>query len=342
MSDSETPSSQELITDYLLGRCDPSAREQIARRIEAEPRLRSLHADLSNTFAALDLTVEAEPPADLVERTMARIRGAKQTDALLAREQLARRDVIRPTFSMREIAAVAGIVLVIGVTFSVWFRQADRHRLQTQCAQNVVRIGTGLAGFADRNDGYMPAATAPRQRWLPAANEPAVSNSSALFQLVKDRSVDPPSFQCPAVGGDSFAVEPGMTDFPAGKYVNYSFQHSLGPKGLWREDPRLNGVTSSMAILADSSPVFCNGQFRSECVGRPAGDNHGGAGQTVLYLDGHEDFKTKASVGVGGNNIYLVDGVNDYKGTERPASPTDSFLLPAWSPKTTTSNNGSK
>jgi hypothetical protein len=42
-------------------------------------------------------------------------------------------------------------------------------------------------------------------------------------------------------------------------------------------------------------------------------------------------WKRRPNVGVGGDNIYLVQGVVDYKGTETPASDTDSFILPAWS-----------
>ena len=87
-----------------------------------------------------------------------------------------------------------------------------------------------------------------------------------------------------------------------------------------------------MAILADNSPVFNGGRFQADCLGRQAGDNHDSTGQTVLYMDMHVDFKAKPSVGVGGNNIYLADGVTDYKGNEKPAGPTDSFLLPAYSP----------
>jgi len=200
----------------------------------------------------------------------------------------------------------------------------------TQCRTNAMRIGAGLTGFANRHDGMLPAVDAPGDRWLPADDQPAASNSSALFRLVRDQSVEAPAFQCPAVGGGSFTVRPEMTDFPSAEYVNYSYQHSVGQKGL--SIFGLEGVKDSMAILADSSPVFDNGRFRADCLGRSAGDNHNGAGQTVLYMDMHADFKDKPSVGVNGNNIYLADGITDYKGDEKPTGPTDTFLLPAWSP----------
>ena len=332
MSESQMTNNQELLTDYILGRLEPQARQEVRELIEGQDDVRRMHDDLRNTFAALDLSIEVEPPADLVERTMARIRSAKRTDALLAREQLTRRDVIRPTFSMREVAAVAGIVLLIGSIFVLSFRDADRRRLRVECAQNAARIGTAMMSYANRNDGRLPSTTAPNDRWLAATDQPAASNSQALFHLVREKYLQPPTFQCPAVGGDSFTVRPEMTDFPGAKFIGYSYQHSIGPKGLSLEDKRLQAVQASMAILADSSPVFNGGRFRADCIGRQAGDNHDRTGQTVLYMDMHVDFKANPSVGVGGNNIYLVDGVTEYQGNEKPAWPGDSFLLPAYSP----------
>jgi hypothetical protein len=332
MNQSEMMNNQQLLTDYLLGRLEPQAQQEVRRQIEREPELLRLHDDLRNTLAALDLAIEIEPPADLVERTLARIGSAKRTDALLAREQLTRRDVIRPTFSMREVAAVAGIVLLIGSIFALSFREADRRRLRVECSQNVARIGSAMMSYANRNEGRLPSTTAPNDRWLPTTNQPSASNSRALFRLIRERFLQPPTFQCPAVGGDSFTVQPDQADFPSAKFIGYSYQHSIGPKGLSLEDKHLQAVKESMAILADSSPVFNGGRFQADCLGRQAGDNHDSTGQTVLYMDMHVDFKAKPSVGVGGNNIYLAEGVTDYKGNEKPTGPTDSFLLPAYSP----------
>jgi len=331
MPQSQT-NNQQLLTDYVLGRLSPQARQQLSQRIETEPELRRLHDNIRNTFSAMGLATEVEPPADLVARTMARIRSARQTDALLAREQLTRRDVIRPTFSIREIAAIAAIVLMIGGIFGVSFREADRRRLRIECARNVSRIGAAVMSYANRNDGHLPSTTAPHNRWLSTPSQPAASNSRALFRLIAGGYLQPPTFQCPAVGGDSFAVQAGMTDFPGEKFVSYSFQHSIGPKGLSVEDKRLAPVREHMAILADSSPVFRDGRFNREGLSRLASDNHDKTGQNVLYLDMHAEFKVKPSVGVGGDNIFLVDGVTDYKGDEKPAGPTDTFLLPAYSP----------
>jgi hypothetical protein len=56
----------------------------------------------------------------------------------------------------------------------------------------------------------------------------------------------------------------------------------------------------------------------------------------VLYLDWGVKWREGAEVGVNDDNIFLVQGKEDYDGTEEPANATDSFLLPAWSGDTDT------
>ena len=133
------------------------------------------------------------------------------------------------------------------------------------------------------------------------------------------------------MGGPSFVVRAGMTDFPSATFISYSYHHTSGPDRPRLNDPRLQGVKEHMAILADSTPLFDDGTFRPDRVNASAGDNHGVTGQNVLYLDMHVDWKDEASVGVNRDNIFLAGSIRDYHGTEAPAGPQDTFLLPAFS-----------
>jgi hypothetical protein len=321
---------EALLIDFVLGRCDQEQSREVRQRLQQDEPFSRLHDDLRNTFSALELAVDHEPPAGLVESTLNRLRSAKQTNALLAREQLSRRDVIRPTFSLRELAAIAGVVLLVVSIFGVSYREAEQRKMRDDCAMQQARIGSALQSYAIRSDGWLPSTGDSQRRWLPAGDRPAVSNSKGLFALVRDGYVEPPTFQCPAVGGESFAVQAGMTDFPSSKFVNYSYQYSLGPKGLWLHDRRIADVKASLAILADENPVFENGRFRRDRVRAPVSHNHDSRGQNVLYLPGNVEFQPRPSVGVRGDNIYLAEGVYEYSGEEAPAGPTDTFLLPAF------------
>ncbi len=331
MSNSKA-NDEALLIDFTLGACSDEQAAEIRQRLARDEAFAAVDADVRRTFAAMDLAGDREPPEDLVEKTLAKVRSARETDALLAREQLARRDVLRPTFSLGELGAVAAAVLLVVGVFAISYREAARRKDQMACAARQARLGAAMLTYANKNDGHLPAAASEARRWLPAEadEKPAVSNSAGLFRLVKDGYVEPSTFQCPAVGGKPFVVQAGMSDFPASENISYSYQHAVGTRGLWIEDPRLAGVKDSFAILADSSPLFDGRRFRRERVQRPISDNHDHRGQNVLYLDGHTDFHPASTVGVGGDNIYLADGVYEYDGDEAPSGPTDSFLLPAY------------
>lgn len=322
---------ESLLIDLLLGRCGEADAAGLKRRLAAEPHLRQLHEDLRNTLAAVALVGEVEPPEDLVASTLGRLRAARQTEALLAREELGRRDVIRPTFSLRELAAVAAVVLIFAGLFGTFVRQGQRRRTIDECKAHLGQIGSALLTYAGSNDGRLPAVGPDAHRWLPAANQPAVSNSVALFRLVRQGYASPVIFQCPAVGEGSFVVRQEMADFPGVKFISYSYQHALGTPGLWIEDPRMAAHRSEMVVLADANPVFRDGRFERERVRSPVSDNHDRTGMNVLFLPGNVEFKDNASVGVLGDNIYTIEGVVDYRGDEAPASPIDTFLAPAFS-----------
>jgi hypothetical protein len=330
MSDSRHR-DETLLIDLLLGQLDDREAAELRSRLRREGDLRAAHENLRRTFAAMDLAIECEPPADLVSGTMARVRAAKATDALLAREDLGRRDVIRPTFSLRELTAVAASVLIITGVFGIFVRQAQRQRELDVCKARMGRIGSSMLTYAGSNGERLPAVGAQDRRWMASSSQPAVSNSMAMFRLVKEGYESPVTFQCPAVGHGSFVVKKQMNDFPAARFVSYSYQHSLGAQGMWINDPRLGGQGKQMVVLADANPVFRDGRFQRERARTAISDNHSREGMNVLFLSGGVEFKDHAFVGVDDDNIYLAKGVEDYRGDEAPSGPTDSFLLPAFS-----------
>ena len=329
--DSHKERDEALLIDYLLDRCDDEAYREVRSRLEEEEAFRKLHEDLSNTLAALRLAPEPVCPHDLVDRTLARLRQVRQTEALLARQEIARR-ASRPVFSLRELTAVAVSLFLLAAILIPSMYYGRARRLRSACAGQIGEIGTALLAYAAANDGFLPNSSIRNTRWLANGTKSAASNSVGLFKLLLQGYVSSPGqFQCPAVGGETFAVEAGMTDFPSGGHVSYSYQHMLGPKGLSRNDPEISAVADRMAILADSTPVFDSRRFLPERVGASASLNHSGRGQNVLYLSGVVRWSEDAAVGVADNNIYLAEGIYNYRGDETPADKTDSFLLPAYS-----------
>jgi len=322
---------EALIIDYLLGQCDEQSHREVRSRLEREETFRKLHEDISNTFAALRLAPEPVCPDDLVDRTLARLRQVRQTEALLARQEIAQR-ASRPVFSLKELTAVAVSLFLLASIFIPSMYYGRSRRLRSACAAQLGGIGTAFHAYAAANDGFLPNSSIRNTRWLANGTTPAASNSMGLFKLLSQGYVaSPRQFQCPAVGGESFVVEAGMVDFPSGGHISYSYQHMLGPEGLSRNDPDVAAVADRMAVLADSTPVFDSRHFFAERVRASASPSHSGRGQNVLYLSGLVRWCQEATAGVADNNIYLAEGIYEYHGDEAPTNDTDSFLLPAYS-----------
>lgn len=322
MSVSCTPQDEQLLIDFVLGRCDEATRNQIAQRLTAEPQLAQLQRDITTTFSALDYLKAPEPPANLVERTLSRVKAQRRTEALLASRPVVRES--RPAiFNFRELAALAAaLVLAAGILVPV-FRQEKMLQYRARCAQQMSLISTAINHYAMGNNDRLPASPAQKGEWLRPA--PQAGNSAGLFSLVSSKYVQPDAFVCPATGGGQpFEVRAGMTDFPTSKAIAYSYQHSMGSP-LTRG--QLGNSAKQMAIMADATPAFKDGRFLPDRIDRVS-ENHPDSGQNVLFVAGNVAWATNSHVGVGGNNIWIAEGVYSYNGNETPTSVTDSFLLP--------------
>lgn len=322
---------QDRLIDYLRGELPPEEQAGIRVQLAQDREFKRLHDDLANTFAAMEVTLEYTPPKNLAKTTLERIRHARQTDALLAKEER-RRFPRGPVFSLRELGAVAAAVLLMAVAFIPAMRYSRQQAVVAQCASNVGQIGSALLTYATANNDFLPSVNSAQTRWLGGQKgQPAFSNSEALYKLIHDGYSSPVIFLCPASQRESFVAQAGMNDFPAGKYVGYSYQHSARPEGLRIHQPSFASQSREMVLLADSTPMFSGGAFRTDQLRHQTSENHDRSGQNVLYLDGHVQWTQKAEVGVNNDHIFQVAGVRDYRGDEAPANETDTFLLPAFS-----------
>ncbi len=353
---SDATGNEQILIEYFIfrGRGDtPLDDEQIESRRRSDPQFDELYRKLEKTFAALSRASDGDPPADMPERIISAVEDrAAAGEKSLPVEELMNRSNERPTFSLRELAAMAVAAVILATMVLVSHREAQKVTNRQLCRANLGQIGNALMFYANGNDGYLPhaakltAGDGRRLRWLGQNGREAVSNSAALFKLIKAGYARPEMFLCPGVSGEKpagFTVTADMNDFPNEDCIHYSYQHTLGPYGRGRKgdgNPPLSvnlapmsRVAERMAILADSTPLFEKGCFHPDRLDKPAGRNHDGAGQNVLYLDMHAEWAEKPSIGVNGNHIFLADGIRDYDGDETPNDPTDTFLLPTYSGK---------
>ena len=326
------PRDEALLIDVLLGQADEADRLEVARRLAQDPAFRRHHDDVAGALAALRLAPAPQAPADLTARTLARIAGARRTEQLIDQQEIRRRRVL-PVARWKDLAAVAVVLLLVGAVFIPSLRSLSQDAQVRTCAANLGEtVYPGLRHWADGHNGQLPGRDSLIRRWWPAPNQPAVSNSAALFDLVRARYAPNLAFACPALtrSGDSFDLQAGMADFPAPKFVSYSYQYAIGPDRPNLRTPALRAVLEDLAIMADSNPLFADGTVHPDRAGT-CSDNHGGGGQNVLYATGEVRWCTTSAAGVDGDDIYLAGNLRRYTGDESPIGPTDTFLLPAWS-----------
>ena len=318
-----------LLLDFLKGELTDIERREALDRLERDDAFRKLKDDIAHTLQAVAILPQMPPPGELVSATLGRIRQARRTEELIAREE-SRRRAVRPTFSLREAAVAAAAVIIMAIVFIPSMGKARQRAIAAQCASNIGEIGAAMRAYANANNDYLPAADGASQRWLPTGRAAALSNSTVLYKLVRQGYASHIVFRCPAGGTGTFRATANMTDFPEAKFITYSYQHTLGPRPMRRSDPKLLRAAERMVILGDGTPLFAGGRFHRERLANAISDNHARSGQNVLYLDTHVSWVKHSNVGVGGNNIFLIEGVSDYQGDERPADVTDTFLLPTF------------
>ena len=114
----------------------------------------------------------------------------------------------------------------------------------------------------------------------------------------------------------------GCDDFGEGNNISYDSHNLAGTS------PNLR-PSVVIAYLADPNPLFIGGRFNGDIDPQIANSPaHGGRGQTVLFLDGRAEYMRTPVYGDHKDNLWTIEGVSRYTGTETPTRPTDSFLVP--------------
>ncbi len=319
-----------LLIDFLTGNASAEQIDEVHARLESDESFNRRAARVGGLLKLLGACEGAGPSEALIARTVAAAESAKRTTALLDREVAIARPVTVPSFSLKELGAIAALLFLVGTILLPSFQRAHELSVDNACVARAGEIGNALVLYATKHGGSLPALGARDAAWLTdGSDRKQLSNSRNLWTLVQDRSALPMDFQCPACPQPSpLDVKQAsmLGDFPSREFINYSYHNAVNASGL-----RLHAANAeAKAILADRTPVFEGGRFNPDRVASNNSPNHQGRGQAVLYLDMHAVFANNSKVGVNNDNIWLVRGVHFYLGTEVPADDADSFLLPSY------------
>lgn len=321
---------------YHLGLCDEEDRRRVEAAVTDAKALAAARRALDRILSPLDADETPEPPTDLVESVLARVRDAQRTIPFPKRAAAslpAPMDVGErgSSFNLRELVGLAAAILLFVGVFVPGYRTARGAAQRAMCANNMRLLGNGYEGYAETFGNALPyvRGVPAGATWLPTnrAGIQRFTNTPNTYILVSKRFVPPSAFVCPGREQDRPLIteDPeALHDFPDSHNNSYS---TIPITESWQQrdfDPR-------MPLAADMNPMVDKGaaqDMRIQDIPENSLSHGGGRGQNVLRGNISVTWSTTPRVGVDNDDIYRLIGVKTYTGREWPRLRSDAFLIP--------------
>jgi hypothetical protein len=335
---------KELIFDYSIGLTSQEQTAEVKMLISTNQEAAEIYSRLKAALSPLESMEPQICPDDLVERTIAYVgehadSSQYQLEQLLAAEQTKPATVkIGFWHNLTEIAAVAAsIMLIVGVLVPTMGFARQKY-WQSKCSAQLCSFFEGLSNYMTDHDGQHPAVakTAGASWWkIGYQGQENQSNTRRVYLLVLGHYVRPGIFICPGNKAgrnlqqiDSSKVQ-DYKDFPARRYVTYSFQISCSQTSGGK-------LTCRQVVMADTNPLFeklpnYDSPFLVRLDRRLLtvnSSNHNSRGQNVLFGDGRVEFLKTRYIGISHDDIFTLQNTDIYQGYEMPTCETDFFLAP--------------
>ena len=289
-------------------------------------------AAAADLLRVLDQDAPADPPDDLVARTLARVQDARQRERFAQQVEMLAAPRRTAGVSWRQLVSAAAIFLI---ATSLLLPVLERNQTEAQRvigAGNLSSAGIALQQYAQDHDQKLPQLNArPGDTWLNVGqlfreDEPVTSNSAHLYVLIKNNYLTADQLACP---GNPHAPAPGALtdqhhDWQNPRQVSYSYQNQYGRYVIRIEEH------ADLPVLADRNPMFVvrDGKlyFNPAILQTAPSRNHKGMGQNVLVLDGRVHWLPRPEID--GDNIWTTKLHRHYDGDEAPEEAGDAHLIP--------------
>jgi len=323
---------KQLIFDNSLGLTTEEEAAQAMRLISSSNEAADIHSKIKSVLAPLD-TLRDEPcPDDLAERTVWRLVQAANAGRAVRKPVAV---ASKPWRNFAQVGAIAAsVILAIGVLVPSFGFANHLHRKRV-CQRQLAGIGSSMASYCSDYDNKLPAVSIDSsQPWHTVGDQDQESRSNTrnLYLLLKlGYNANPSDFVCCGRKQEQLRLlkvseVENYNDFPRTEHITYSFRIPCR---------RTTKITMFQGpIMADSNPLFENiqaGEFQvrlDDNLSTAASMNHNRRGQNVLFTDGRARFLKTRHVGVPQDDIFTVQNVVEYRGSERPACEKDPFLAP--------------
>ncbi|HNQ24943.1 MAG TPA: hypothetical protein PKK06_17840 [Phycisphaerae bacterium] len=336
----------KLLLELYLGRLDDETRLWLEGELADDAALRSRYERLQRLLKPLDAWTAPEAPTDLADRVLARVRTAAAAGArasTLPPPAAAAPTVLRfpettadrvpgargARYSLRDIAAVAACLLLAATVLVPGVTRMRGHAQRMACARNLEALHHGAATYQASFGGLPFAGQTPGAPWLPAAAgvQRPESNSRHVYLILRIDGAQPRHFICPAdrrAAPMATETVEHHRDFLTRRNFSYDALQMAGPIPVPGARPRL-------AYLSDHNPLFVKGRFDDSVdPDETNSPTHNGGGQNVLLLDGSVVWLTTPVYGTERDNLWLIEQLRAYRGTETRPNDADAFLVPGF------------
>jgi prepilin-type processing-associated H-X9-DG protein len=295
--------------EYLLNTLDDDQRRQIEAYLEQDPHARRKLALLKQALEPLAADAERPvAPPQLVERTLARI--AEQICVTQPAPQvvpappapLPSRGFWRPRLDVLVAACLLVTVVGIGLTILGRMRGPTSAAVAAECKENLRQFYVALQTYRDQH-GQLPDVAKQSPRDVAGMVVPMLNEAGTLPHKA--------SIRCPGLGSPAFcpfsvSALLGMSDADFemnSPNLSMSYAYSLG----YRDEAGVHhGPGAILPVGWSQTPIMAD---RPPAEGLLLNSmNHGGAGQNVLFADGHVHFLPERTYGEGDDIFLNRDG----------------------------------
>ena len=277
------------------------------------------------------------------------------------------KQVRRKGFTLVELLVVIGIIALLISILLPSLNRARETANRVKCGSNLRQIGQAILLYSNENKGSYPRAnyaagtntntyhtdgsngstvvdpfkTSP---WSGYQNDPLM----AMFLLIRTQDITAEVFVCPSSNDekDTYGTAAGANaqnhaSFSDKKNFSYSLANPYPTTTAVNSGYRWNSTLGAeFAVAADINPGVTNGYDVSKAdefssakdMQKANSPNHQGAGENVLYGDGHVEFQQNPFVGTKRDCIYTVNGSTDGSKTTAKSDPsgTSGATAPSW------------